>query len=83
MYTLTFSHGKLTAARTIAIAGSAWEWDARSQEYYLHLYLKEHPDLNWKNVEVRRAVHNLMRVAREGCGRLPRESYFPFATRDA
>ncbi|KAF9507436.1 glycoside hydrolase family 13 protein [Hydnum rufescens UP504] len=41
--------------------GSAWEWDDNSQEYYLHLYLKEQPDLNWENVEVRRAVYDLMR----------------------
>ncbi|KAF8338323.1 alpha-glucosidase, partial [Cantharellus anzutake] len=41
--------------------GSAWEWDENTQEYYLHLYLKEQPDLNWENIEVRRAVHELMR----------------------
>ncbi|KAF8308292.1 glycoside hydrolase superfamily [Cantharellus anzutake] len=41
--------------------GSAWEWDENTQEYYLHLFLKEQPDLNWENIEVRRAVHELMR----------------------
>ena len=30
-------------------------------EYYLHLYLTKQPDLNWDNVEVREAVHNMMK----------------------
>lgn len=38
------------------IIGSAWEWDEDTQEYYLHLYVKEQPDLNWENAEVRNAV---------------------------
>lgn len=33
--------------------GSAWEFDPVSEEYYLHYFLKEQPDLNWKNQEVR------------------------------
>ncbi|KAF8527256.1 glycoside hydrolase family 13 protein [Gautieria morchelliformis] len=40
--------------------GSAWEWDERTQEYYLHLYVREQPDLNWENPEVREAVWELM-----------------------
>ncbi|KAK6497288.1 hypothetical protein TWF506_004761 [Arthrobotrys conoides] len=36
--------------------GSAWEWDDESEEYYLHIYLKEQPDLNWENGELRKAV---------------------------
>ncbi|KAK6330077.1 hypothetical protein TWF718_003505 [Orbilia javanica] len=36
--------------------GSAWEWDEKTGEYYLHIYLKEQPDLNWENPEVRKAV---------------------------
>lgn len=43
------------------IIGSAWEWDEDTQEYYLHLYVKEQPDLNWENAEVRNAVWDLMR----------------------
>ncbi|RSH95501.1 hypothetical protein EHS25_000593 [Saitozyma podzolica] len=42
-------------------AGSAWEWDETTSEYYLHLYLKEQPDLNWENVELREAVYAMMR----------------------
>ncbi|KAK6361001.1 hypothetical protein TWF730_007116 [Orbilia blumenaviensis] len=36
--------------------GSAWEWDEATEEYYLHIYLKEQPDLNWSNPELRKAV---------------------------
>lgn len=36
--------------------GSAWEWDEVSEEYYLHLFAVEQPDLNWENAETRAAV---------------------------
>jgi glycosidase len=42
-------------------SGSTWEWDETTSEYYLHLYLKEQPDLNWENVELREAVYGMMR----------------------
>jgi len=42
-------------------SGSAWEYDGRSGEYYLHLFSRKQPDLNWENPEVRAAVHDLMR----------------------
>jgi len=38
--------------------GSAWEWDETTHEYYLHLYCKEQPDLNWENPKLRQAVYN-------------------------
>ncbi len=41
-------------------SGSAWERDATTGEYYLHLFTKKQPDLNWENPQVRRAVHDLM-----------------------
>ncbi|CUA71399.1 maltase MalT [Rhizoctonia solani] len=41
--------------------GSAWEWDETTQEYYLHLFVTEQPDLNWENPEVRQAVWEVMR----------------------
>ncbi len=41
--------------------GSAWEYDDRSGEYYLHLFSRKQPDLNWENPEVRAAVHAMMR----------------------
>ncbi|KAJ5772269.1 Glycoside hydrolase superfamily [Penicillium odoratum] len=41
--------------------GSAWQWDELTQEYYLHLYATEQPDLNWEHPPVRDAVHDIMR----------------------
>ncbi|WP_043604862.1 alpha-amylase family glycosyl hydrolase [Novosphingobium sp. Rr 2-17] len=41
--------------------GSAWEWDAATGQYYLHAFLKEQPDLNWRNPEVREAMANVLR----------------------
>ena len=41
--------------------GSAWELDAASGQYYLHLFDKKQPDLNWENPAVRAAVHDMMR----------------------
>jgi alpha-glucosidase len=40
---------------------SAWEWDEHTGQYYLHLFLAEQPDLNWRNPEVREAMLNVMR----------------------
>ncbi|WP_298752314.1 alpha-glucosidase [uncultured Serinicoccus sp.] len=42
-------------------SGPAWEWDAASGEYYLHLFSRKQPDLNWENPEVREAVYAMMR----------------------
>lgn len=36
--------------------GSAWEWDENTQEYYLHLFAKEQPDLNWECPEAKQAI---------------------------
>jgi oligo-1,6-glucosidase len=37
--------------------GSVWEWDEHTQEYYLHLFCPEQPDLNWENTETRQAIY--------------------------
>jgi len=42
-------------------SGSTWELDASSGEYYLHLFSRKQPDLNWENPDVRHAVHDMMR----------------------
>ena len=42
-------------------SGPAWEFDPRTGEYYLHLFSKKQPDLNWENPEVRAAVYAMMR----------------------
>jgi alpha-glucosidase len=36
--------------------GTAWEWDPRMRQDYYHAFLKEQPDLNWHNPQVRRAM---------------------------
>lgn len=40
--------------------GSAWEFDKRTQQYYLHLFSKKQPDLNWENPEMRHAIYDTM-----------------------
>ncbi|MBS5936938.1 alpha-glucosidase [Clostridium sp.] len=41
-------------------SGSAWEYDEASGEYYLHLFSKKQPDLNWENEKVREEVWKMM-----------------------
>lgn len=40
---------------------SAWEWDEATGQYYLHSFLKEQPDLNWRNPEVKAAMLDVLR----------------------
>lgn len=40
--------------------GSAWQYDPKRGEYYLHQFSKKQPDLNWENPAVRRAVYDMM-----------------------
>jgi alpha-glucosidase len=41
--------------------GSGWTWDATTEQYYFHAFLKEQPDLNWRHPEVRREMYAAMR----------------------
>ncbi|UZF94703.1 alpha-amylase family glycosyl hydrolase [Bosea sp. NBC_00550] len=41
--------------------GSAWAWDEASGQYYYHAFLKEQPDLNWRNPAVQASMHEVMR----------------------
>jgi alpha-glucosidase len=41
--------------------GSAWEFDEKTQQYYLHEFLKEQPDLNWRNPAVKAAMFDALR----------------------
>ena len=45
---------------TSAFSGSAWQYDEESGQYYLHLFSKKQPDLNWENEEVRNKVYDMM-----------------------
>ena len=40
--------------------GSAWEFDETTKMYYLHLFSKKQPDLNWENKAVRDEVYDMM-----------------------
>ena len=42
-------------------SGSAWEKDEMTGQYYLHLYTKEQPDLNWANPALRQEIYRMMR----------------------
>ncbi|WP_125776517.1 glycoside hydrolase family 13 protein [Antribacter gilvus] len=44
-----------------AFSGPAWTFDEVTGEYYLHLFSRKQPDLNWENPEVRQAVYAMMR----------------------
>lgn len=44
-----------------AFSGSAWQYDEGRGEYYLHIFSRKQPDLNWENPEVRQAVYAMMR----------------------
>ncbi len=41
--------------------GSAWEYDDATGEYYLHLFSKKQPDLNWENPALRERIYAMMR----------------------
>ncbi|MDR1567789.1 MAG: alpha-glucosidase [Streptococcaceae bacterium] len=43
-----------------AFGGSAWEFDTTSEQYYLHLFSKKQPDLNWENEQLRHAIYQMM-----------------------
>jgi alpha-glucosidase len=46
---------------TSDFGGSSWEWDEATGQYYLHAFLKEQPDLNWRNPELRAAMLDVLR----------------------
>ncbi|OOM73141.1 alpha-glucosidase [Clostridium sp. BL-8] len=41
-------------------SGSAWKYDEVSGQYYLHLFSKKQPDLNWENAEMRNKIYDMM-----------------------
>jgi alpha-glucosidase len=40
--------------------GPAWEWDEGTGQYYLHSFLREQPELDWRNPELARAMHETL-----------------------
>lgn len=45
---------------TATFGGSAWEYDETTGQYYLHLFSKKQPDLNWENPAVRREIADMI-----------------------
>lgn len=43
-----------------AFSGSAWKFDEKTGQYYLHLFAEQQPDLNWKNPELRQKIYDMM-----------------------
>ena len=41
-------------------SGSAWQWDSNLNKYYLHLFTKKQPDLNWENPRVRDEIYDVL-----------------------
>lgn len=41
-------------------SGSAWEYDEKSGQYYLHFFSKKQPDLNWENEKLRQKIYEMM-----------------------
>ncbi|OHS99918.1 Oligo-1,6-glucosidase [Tritrichomonas foetus] len=46
---------------TSFFSGSAWKYDETTDQYYLHLFSKKQPDLNWENPVVREEVYDMMK----------------------
>jgi oligo-1,6-glucosidase len=42
-------------------SGSAWQFDENTEEYYLHIFSKKQPDLNWENPKLRQEVYDMMK----------------------
>lgn len=44
-----------------AFSGSAWQYDETTDEYFLHLFSKKQPDVNWDNEHVRKEIYEMMK----------------------
>lgn len=47
--------------RSAFTRGPAWTWDEATEQWYLHLFLEEQPDLNWRNPQLVEAMHDTLR----------------------
>jgi len=44
-----------------SFGGRAWQWDSGTGQYYLHTFLKEQPDVNWRNLQLQKAMWDVVR----------------------
>lgn len=54
-------NGRLPTNWGSSFGGSVWEYVEDTAQYYLHLFAKEQPDLNWENPKVREEVYDILR----------------------
>jgi len=54
-------HGEPPNNWVSMFAGPAWEWDAATEQYYLHTFLAQQPDLDWRNPDTRSAMFDVAR----------------------
>lgn len=54
------SNGSLPNDLKSIFGGPAWQWDEVVEQYYLHLFSKKQPDLNWENEKLRQAIYEMM-----------------------
>lgn len=54
-------NGKAPTDWTAVFGGSAWEYDDQTGEYYLHMFSKKQPDVNWENPELRDEIYKMMK----------------------
>ena len=55
------SDGSAPTNQGSAFGGSAWTYVPERNQYYLHLFAKQQPDLNWDNPQLRQDVYKMMR----------------------
>lgn len=53
-------NGKPPTDTRAVFGGSAWEFDEHTGEYYLHMFSKKQPDLNWHNEKLRKEIYDMM-----------------------
>ena len=63
-------------------SGSAWTKDKVSGEYYLHLFSKKQPDLNWENPKLRKEMYDIMHFYLEKGAAGFRLDAFPFISKN-
>ena len=56
----TISGGMNLTNLSLFFSGSAWQYDEKSGQYYLHFFSKKQPDLNWENEELRQKIYEMM-----------------------
>lgn len=52
--------GQVPNDLTSVFNGSAWKFDEESEQYFLHLFTEEQPDLNWKSTQMRHEIYDMM-----------------------